>query len=298
MYKKLDELIKNNNKITLFTHIDPDGDTIGSSFALKELINLNYENKEVKISGDIAPRYLWKYDGREEVDNNFFNNSLHIVIDTSTASRIADRRVNTSNSIKIDHHPNEGDWMLKIFDPSSPANGQVIYKIIEELNWKINKNIQQGIFISIWTDTEGLTQRNVTDRTLKIMDTLEYLKEETLKSIALNLKEYESVDYFFKKIEGDSTLSHLITEEEITNDIIRQVVGNNSNNTNSEVFAQISKSGDIYRGELRSKGRINVSIIAKELGGGGHITSSGFKLKTLNKKEILLKIRKLINEQL
>lgn len=98
----------------MLTHIDPDGDTIGSSLALKCLINENFSNINVRISGDKNPSYLSFLEQAENVEDEFFNKSLKIVVDTSTIKRIFDKRVVTKEAIKIDHHHKENEWLMEI----------------------------------------------------------------------------------------------------------------------------------------------------------------------------------------
>jgi len=283
-YKEIWEEILKHNNITIVTHIDPDGDTIASATALKHLLLTNTNFKNIKISSDKAPRYISFLDESEDVSDEFFYNSQIIVVDTSTKSRIFDKRVNTEKSIKIDHHHKEGKWKMEIGGDDWPATGQVLYEMAKKLNLKINKRVAEALWVAIWTDTDGMSQRSPSSITVEAIETLINNKDDVLKKMELIKEEKEHINRLSKELVITENVCYLLSEEVVPNDYIRQMTGEFSNKKGFEVYISVVKiKENLYRGEIRSKGKIDVSYYAKKFGGGGHFSSSGFKVDSLKK---------------
>ena len=105
MLKQIYEEIKKYNTIVIARHIGVDPDALGSQFALKEAINLNFPDKLVYAVGSKSSRYNYfpKLDRYEMTDND---NVLLIVVDTPDKKRVDINRIDTfPNVCKIDHHP-------------------------------------------------------------------------------------------------------------------------------------------------------------------------------------------------
>ncbi|MGX9358718.1 DHH family phosphoesterase [Mycoplasma sp. 2575] len=283
------EYLKNANNITLCTHVEPDGDTLGSAVALKHLIKINLKNKNVRISGGDYPRNLLFLEDEKIslVDNDFFNNSLKVVVDTSTKNRIFDQRVKTEESIKIDHHPLEGKWLFEIGGDFWPATGQVMTKLVMELNLKTDKKVLEGLAVAIITDTEFFKERNVTQETFKCMEFL--LKEGLdynllLKKMQLNAEENRFIFNAINNSQKEGIVTYMIVDQIVSNDIARPLVAKFVEVSNTEVSLALlkRKQGD-YRCEIRSKTTYDVSKVANYFLGGGHLNSSGFIQQDLNK---------------
>ncbi|WP_027333961.1 DHH family phosphoesterase [Mycoplasma elephantis] len=288
-YKKLWKIIANHSYITICTHIEPDGDTLGSAVALKELIRINCPKvKEVKISGGDYPRNLLFLidEPINLVENEYFNKSLKIVVDTSTKSRIYDSRVIPEQSLKIDHHPHENKWLFEIGGDNWPATGELLTLIIKALKLKTNGKVLNGLAVAIITDTEFFMERNINQETFKCMG---FLMEKGLnysqliKNMKLNNLENKLIFDTIKDKQEYEGISYVISDSVITNDIVRPLVMKFVDSTTSEVaIAFLKKDDGKYRGEIRSKTHFDVSQVARKFGGGGHHNSSGFIIDNIN----------------
>jgi phosphoesterase RecJ-like protein len=155
--------------------LDPDGDTIGSAIGLKGLINTNHPKCLVKITGAPFPPNLFFLGKNEFVTDEFIENSLVIVIDTSTANRIFDQRYTLSlNRIKIDHHHDEGgNWIVEISGDHFAATGEIIVELAQANGLVWSKKAALGTLTAIYSDTEGLTHRQITKATIAKVTFLE-----------------------------------------------------------------------------------------------------------------------------
>ena len=281
-YQEIWDEIKKHNRFSLLTHINTDGDTIGSSIAFKHILLENLEDVEVKISGQEYPRYLAWMEKNDEVSDEYFNESLKIVIDTSNYSRVYDKRVVTKEAIKIDHHHDQEEWLLKVGGDHWPATGEVIYEMAEELGLRLNSNAKLAIAISIWTDTEEMTEREPSERTFEILDTLcselRLTYEDLRDNVALPEEDQVFVDSKKKDvIKENDRLSWIIMDDFVDNHVFRKMGKQLSDVHNTEVFVFSSVDEKGYRTGFKSTNysKINVGAIAKTHGGGGHMHSSG-----------------------
>lgn len=274
------EEISKHKQITLLTHIVPDGDTIGSSLALKYLIQDNLPGTIVKITGDRYPKYLDFLENNDNVDDKFFDESLKIVVDTSNYKRVFDKRVVTKESLKIDHHHDEEEWLLAIGGDHWPATGQVIYEMAKTLDLTISEKAMEAIFVAVWTDTSGLTERNINDITRQIVDEYQN-KDEVIAKLDLyqNNKElFDAIKNEFK-VYGEGKVG--ITNMDIDNDIYRPLISWLWQEAKTTYLVFATYNGKSYRVSLRSDSSIDVSTVAARHNGGGHLSSSGAKAQSL-----------------
>ena len=98
--------IKEYNKIIIFRHFRPDGDAVGSTKGLREILRLTYPEKEILLLNSDYSDYL-KFLGKEDepVADEYYADALGIVLDTATEDRISNKKYCLCKEIvKIDHH--------------------------------------------------------------------------------------------------------------------------------------------------------------------------------------------------
>ncbi|MCK5806949.1 MAG: DHH family phosphoesterase [Mycoplasmataceae bacterium] len=271
--------ISEYKKVTLFTHVNPDGDTIGSSVALRELIKLNLPGIQVKISGDAYPNNLNWLKKNQNVSDKYIESSLAILIDGSSIKRTFDNRIMDSKEIiKIDHHSPEGnEWSMAIDGDTYPACGEIIYMFIKQLDLKFNKAALEAIYTAIWTDTSGLVERHPTKNTRSAIKWLEdngINREEIIESLQLPQEDRDLIDVLTDDYSTNGAVVYKINDTEVSNYIYRPATEQFFKSIDSEFYVFAAKTNGYYRVGLRSKNK-DVSKIAEKFGGGGHKTSSG-----------------------
>ncbi len=296
LYKQIWNKIKESKKIVILTHINPDGDTIGTAVALKHLILDNTDIKEVKISGSKVPSFLSTVDENEDVSDEFFNEAQVIVVDTSNKRRVFDQRVITEETIKIDHHHEEEKWLLGVGGDHWPATGEVLFELAIANELEVSKRVMEALFIAIWTDTSGLTQRNISERTIELMNELDVDKTSIIKSLQPPKHILELIEELKKEIVVDQGVAVFISKKEIENEYLRLVTDALSTSGDFKAYIGYVMTDENYmRGSLRSK-NIDVSVLAKKLGGGGHESSAGFRtIKDEELKELISEIKNMVN---
>ena len=186
--EKLNELLSSKKRISITTHTNPDGDAIGSSFALYHyLIKLNHDVKVITPNRhpdflDWVPgiKNLEIYDEYPDKCKKILSDSdLLFTLDFNDLKRASNLSyaIDEFNGkiVMIDHHQNpDGYSDIEISEPNITSTSEMIYKFIE-LSDKIHvidKNIATCIYLGMMTDTGSFQYRGVNDSTHKIISSL------------------------------------------------------------------------------------------------------------------------------
>lgn len=100
------EKIKSYQRIMIFRHIRPDGDCMGASKGLKEILKTTYSEKEIILTDDAHSDYLaFLGPDDEPVPDETYASALGIVVDVGGVHRISNQKYALCKElIKIDHH--------------------------------------------------------------------------------------------------------------------------------------------------------------------------------------------------
>ncbi len=293
----LQKALEQSNDIIIFSHINPDGDTLGSMIGLSKIIELNYNKKAQSIIiGKTPDTYSFVSAIDECISNSDVNKErkydLAIAVDVAAKDRMCDMQdifFNAKNSVNIDHHvTNNGYGNINIVEGHASSAGEVVYGLVKSLNWKINKEIAELLYIAILTDTGGFRFENTSSKVFNYAaELLEYgvnpteiyrkCYESKPKSMAL-LNAYAIKNAVFK--ENDKIAYTIITKEDMKNfnaksdytegisEALRQI------NTTEVAILLKEIENQATKVSLRSK-KIDVSKIAEVFGGGGHHYAAG-----------------------
>ena len=292
----LDEIlkeIKQAETIVILTHESPDGDAVGSSLAMKLVIQALGKKADV-----IIPEYsrIFKFlPLAEEIktESKIEQYDLAISVDCATMKRLAQNQYfeNAKKTIVIDHHGSNnmyGD--LNYVNPVSPACCEILASIAEYFEIKISKELGTCIMTGIITDTGGFSHVGITP------DTFEYTAE--LIRLGVNVPDiykrvlktntkanFELTKRVIDRMElledGKVSFTYINSkdEEEVnaeTGDHEGLVdIGRNIEGVKVSVFLRQKQNENAYKISLRSEDGINVSDICIIFGGGGHPRAAG-----------------------
>lgn len=297
------KLIKANNKITIFRHVNPDGDAVFSCLALKSFLNDNFKDKQVKISGfeeyDLAKDI-------QKVSDSFIKDSLAIVLDVSNVERLDDQRYSLAKTVvKIDHHPpitNFGDY--NYVKDSAAATCEYLGEILlnKPFNkYKLSKKTRKYLYCGILTDSINFKTSSTSSNTLKVAAAIasndlnicelsDYVFSTSIKDFdkATKLRTYLKIRNNFGYIVLDKNdLKNLnMTSTEAKNDInefsrIKEI--------NIWIIVAYNKKTKLYDASIRSKSGYIINGIARKYKGGGHKNACGVKNLTDSTIKALLK---------
>lgn len=302
--KEILKLIKKYDTITIFGHINPDGDCFGTSLALRELLRLNFPKKKVYSLAGTLPQLEKRLTTQDTLeDEEIIKNSLAILIDVSEIERVSDQRVTLAKQIiKIDHHiENKPFYGIKWVDEGAIACCQMIAELAFAAKWKMNKLIAELLYLGICTDsgrfryapTNSKTHRIVaklldlgaeTDSIFKIL----YLSDEAyVKYQALLVSKFKrtkhNVVYCMADVNDYEQFG--LHFDQISKNV--NVIGNIRG---CPAWILFTRAPEKYiRVEFRSH-KINVQKIAAKYGGGGHLHAAGARLNDQENFDLCMQI--------
>lgn len=204
VYNKIWLKLKEAKRIALVSHLNPDGDTIGSSTALFEAIKSNFYFKKIDLIclDDIPAKFSFlAHTNKFKKSFDYHNYDLIIFLDISNLSLTwfdkfypSFLSIDDFNTISIDHHVTNKIFArqnLVISNYSSTT--MIIYEFLKSVWAKINKNTATSILTGIYTDTWWLKHSNTNSLTLKYCSELLDLKADK-QSIIDNIFYNNSLD--------------------------------------------------------------------------------------------------------
>ena len=278
--------------ITIISHIRPDGDTLGSSFALKHALEKLDKRVQVVCQSEISPRYRFLSDGESKIDHEC--SGKIICVDVAAPDMAGDKYVSYAQNadIVIDHHAtNTGYGKMNIIDSSAAACGEIMLKIIQELV-ELDSFIADCIYTAISTDTGCFVYGNTTENTheaaskvilagadiTKLNKLL--FRTKTHTAFEIERRALESLEYFYNntitciiiKLDWIKELNACEDDLESISSIPAQIEGVKA----SATFRQIGEN--VYKVSVRTNGEIDGAAVCKFYGGGGHKMAAGCTL--------------------
>lgn len=319
------KVIKDNHAFLIISHVNPDGDAIGSELAMLQFLK-KLDKKAIIVNQDELPKiYDFLPNNREYIKETNINRDLidkiniAIILDSSNLNRIGDAHNILQKKtfiINIDHHCSNDDYgHINYVDTSASSTGEIIFDFIKYFDPNIlDKSIATCLFAAIMTDTGSFRYENTTKKTFEIVSMLASTGIKThviaqniynrrtfgdLKLLGLvlaTLEEDENGKISWVTI-NRKMLERTHTTDENTEGIIEMV----NSLKESEVSLLFRETYDQHvKISLRSKGHFDVNQFALAFNGGGHPNAAGCLCKgniDFVKNEILSTLKTKIREK-
>jgi phosphoesterase RecJ-like protein len=283
--------LRKEKSFFLATHINPDGDALGSTLALSFALE-SLGKETVLYNRDSVPVYYHFLPGRERFTSSLLpGHSSLILLDCNEPERAGLEDFAIPFSVVIDHHEtvkNFGD--IRWIEPHAAATGILIYHLIRGLGVTITKDMATNLFTAIAVDTGTFRYSNTTPEVFRICGELvEYGADPA--SISFSLYETWSEGRFrllisvldTLEIIGDVALTYVSREMFAATGTAPEDAEHFSNFPrmmgNIKVSAFFREIDDGWKVSLRSRGDMNVAKIAESFMGGGHRNAAGYKTK-------------------
>lgn len=303
MYDSVISLIQQAQKIIIIQAENPDGDSLGSSLALEEILGDLGKDVILYCPVDI-PKYMRYIRGWDRVVQDF-DTSADIAIIVDTAADVLMTKVLETRGVRhfleshpvivIDHHtetaPNLSFETVALIE-EAPAAAQVIYRLATQAGWDVSAIAAENLMIGLQSDTLGLTTQNVTPESFHTAGELtahgasvaqiEERRREFMKK-PQSILEYkgrliERIEYYLDgklaliriPFEEIQEYSDLYNPSVLVLDEMRLVIG-------VEIAVALKSYPDGKQtGKLRSNSPISADV-AGFFGGGGHKYAAGFR---------------------
>lgn len=292
--------VKNSKRVLLGTHEHPDGDALGSVLSLYHLLTDMGKEVTAYIPDAPAPFFVFLpgFDHLTTTKPNVADFDTVILLDYTQLYRthLEEGVKNHNNVIAIDHHhDNRKEVQINLVVPQAAATTQILFELFQTANWDIGADIATCLLTGIFTDTGSFMHDSVTPEILEIASLL-MNKGARLAHIAHET--YQRKDLPALRAWGIA-LSRIMTNKStgasvsiLTYEDLQECgatledlsgVVNMLNTLPDTKFAMllVEYEPGIIKGSLRSEPHKNVDVseLAKKLGGGGHKLASGFEVK-------------------
>lgn len=285
---ELSGYLKDHDNYEILTHAYPDGDTLGSGFALCLALQQIGKNARV-ITTNIPSKFTYLLKGVKEQD---FEAQTIISTDVAADSLLGSNMEKYAGRIDvcIDHHgSNTITAKEKFVDRFAAATCEIVYKLFRRMKIKITEQIADCLYTGISTDTGCFRYTNTTSETMRVAAQLmdfgcntEYINKamfETKSKTKIQIEHavYDTMTYcadgrcaiiyttldMFKSLDvGDDEMEGLAS-------IPRQIEGVLMGITMRE------KEGGFFKISVRTNCGINASEFCSQFGGGGHPAAAG-----------------------
>lgn len=172
----LNDIIKSSKNILLTSHVNPDGDTLGSMCGLYALIEENFKKHcDMLAVSHISRMYehvpnIKKIKQIDEVDKSR-EYDLVINLDVAAIDRICDGKIlfdKAKKTVNIDHHETNIRYAdMNFVENKASSTAEVVYGIAKDLGWKITLDAANSLYAGILTDTGSFRFDNTTPRALR-----------------------------------------------------------------------------------------------------------------------------------
>lgn len=302
MWKDVAKSIREHTNFVLTTHVNPEGDAIGSEVALGAFLeDLGKKVTIVNSSPTPLNSAFLDPDGKIKVypadydQKTIENADAVIIVDVNNWAHVgvfadAIRNSPPRPRICIDHHQggDEGFADIVVSDTSAAAAGVMVYELIRFMKGEITPCIADAIYTSIITDTGTFRFSNTDERVFRIAADL---AAGGVEPFSLHRKVFSKTPAAVKllgsvlgTLDGtpDGKLAWIHATRSMFDDagadyedsdglleIVRSTKG-----IEFCLFFKELPSGKI-KISFRSNGKVDVYEIARQLGGGGHRMASG-----------------------
>lgn len=289
------EAIRAAKRIALVSHVSPDGDTVGSTLAMR--LGLMELGKELTLlCQDKIPEVLCFLPGAElfrvpeETQNRY---DLLLCLDVSDEKRMgrcAALTARAAHTAQVDHHgTNTRFCEVNCVDGDAPANCLIVYELLQRLGCTITPDVALCLAVGLSTDTGHLTYNSTTPEAYRVMGELveagapiaeayrRLYRERLPRQVALLAKALESLTFHD---EGRMTSIRLTRKDfsdcgALPEDA--EIIVNNGLDIQGVrmcVFGREQADGSVKL-SLRAIPPYRVSGVAQAFGGGGHPQAAG-----------------------
>ena len=305
-------LLKSRDNILILTHRNPDGDTLGSGFALLRALRDMGKRARLINADPIPKKFSFLCDGIVEED---FAEEFVVSVDVAERKLLGEsfaEKYGDKVDLAIDHHETSRLFAEKTYCESDSASCcEIVYLLIKAMDTPVTKEIADCIYTGCSTDTGCFKYSNVTPRTHRIAAEL---IEAGADHSRINVRMFETKamgDFMLQKmcldtleIFGEGKVAVISVTKDMLDEcgvdksaldaikpITRQIEG-------VEIGITLKEERDGVIGvSVRTGESCDASAICAHFGGGGHMRAAGCEVKG-TMEEALEKIKKYIIEEI
>lgn len=305
-FQILDEYLKTPKRIVIVTHVNPDGDAIGSSLALSQLLRKLGHHVEVMVSNDFPAFLAWMpgtssihiYENNADACNEILDQSDCVVfLDFNALSRagmIQEKLKDLeTNRILIDHHrePDLESFFCSLSDTQVSSTSELVAETVLHFGEQyLDESIATNILVGIITDTGSFAHSVFHPQTFTLSakmiehtpsyNQIHQLIYDTFSEDRLRLLGY-SISNKMEVLDDYATAIISLNKEELAR--FNYQIGDTEGVVNYPLTMKkmvmsvlVTERQGVVRFSFRSKGKFSVHELAqKYFNGGGHTNAAG-----------------------
>jgi phosphoesterase RecJ-like protein len=303
--RDLAEVFRRGQRVCLTTHVNPDGDGLGSEVALLRLLRAQGVEAVVTNPTPTPPRLQFIFEDAPEADRTaeaikeLRRADVIVVLDIADLGRLGslgpvveERGVTVAC---IDHHVSGGTLPdgPRYVDATAAATGELVFEIALANGWDVDQATAQALYVALMTDTGGFRFSNTRPRTLRIGADL---LERGLHPEEIYSQVYASVPEGRPRLVGEALQTLMVDHDAglawitvppgaierhgLTADDLDGVVEYPRSIAGVRMALMFR---EIARGRIkisaRSVGDVDVADFARRFGGGGHTKAAGLSVE-------------------
>ncbi|MES2767314.1 MAG: DHH family phosphoesterase [Bacteroidota bacterium] len=319
--KAIRSVLKTAKNAAITTHVNPDGDAIGSTLGLYHFLKqLDIDARVINCSP--TPYNFEFLPGAREIEvynqkkhNGFLNSTdLLFVLDANSASRLQNMEEivlkSPARKIIIDHHLNPEEFAdIYAIDTDASSTAELVWKLIHSHETAhITTQIAPAIYTGILTDTGSFKFPRTTAEVHRIIanliecgaepfvisneiyNTAPFEKTLLLGEALAGLKLYFGGKFCVMTISQELFKKTGTTEQDVEG-LVHHTLGFNG----AQLGLLMTETENLVKLSFRSKGDVPAHTLAGAFGGGGHFNAAGARVEGKSLKEVLEEVLKIIS---
>lgn len=289
--------IKKREKILITTHINPEGDAIGSSLALA--LALSSIGKKISFyTADPVPnmlKFLPHCEMIKQVKKVNERFDAVIAVDCGDLGRVGFLSADNIPGdvlLNIDHHKTNDNFGTFNLVEEVVASAELVYQVIRDLSIPITPEIATCIYTAILTETGSFRYANTNKNAFKISEEMVGFGADpwAIAEQVYNRNSHGRIRLIGQilsnlGISDNGKIAWIIVREQMyketgtTKEDVEDIINFPRSIEGVEVAILFRESKNDWKLSLRSNGNVDVSALATEFGGGGHSMAAGFFIK-------------------
>jgi phosphoesterase RecJ-like protein len=304
------EAIENAKHVVVIAHVNPDADSLSSASAVYTYMLKLHKKVSFFCASKSIDEKLKFLPWIEKIRHVFPKDAdLAVSLDCGTHERIG--AAIGIDLINIDHHQsNDAYAKYNVVDSQAISTTQVLFDFFQENEISINTKMATALYAGLLDDSLGFTSLKTDMKSFEMARELCALGAD-IHSCSRYISNYMSLAAYRLKgammlsmeLHGDGSIALLHVSQLMTHKYGAKAADCESALEEAlylptvKVALLVRENKDkTYKASIRSDGDVDVSVIAKEYGGGGHRHSAGFKLSEENISKTTQEIINLIKE--
>ena len=286
--KECADILKEKDNILILTHANPDGDTLGSGFALCRALMKIGKICAVINADDIPKKYNYLFDDIVEIK---FKPDYVVAVDVATVNLLGGLEEQYKIDMCIDHHSTNTEYANLLLLEDVPAACQIMYEVVLALGVEVDKKIADCLYSGLTTDTGCFRYDSTTAQTYRVAADL---IDAGADNGRINRIMFETKSKTYARLERLAIESMRFYEHErvavitVTQEMF-QLTGSNAQETEGlapltrqiegvEIGITIQERPDgTCKASIRTFESVNAAKLAACFGGGGHAQAAGCK---------------------